>query len=138
MERNVTRGIAYGDLLNDGSLAIVINNLDSTPGLLVNRGKRGNWLTVKLVGTVSNRDAIGAQVRLKAGALTQIAEVRSGCCYLSQSDMRLHFGLGQIRKVDEVEVSWPSGRKESFLVSQVNTVVNLQEGSGVDTLSGAK
>jgi len=129
-ERTVARGLAYGDLLNDGSLEIVINNLNSTPNLLVNRGKKGNWITVKLVGTTSNRDAIGARVEVKAGALNQTAEVRSGCCYLSQSDMRLHFGLGSAQKVDAVEVRWPTGKKETFAVEGINRIVALREGAG--------
>jgi enediyne biosynthesis protein E4 len=128
--RTVARGLAYGDLLNDGSLDIVINNLDSTPNLLVNRGKKGNWLTLKLIGTTSNRDAIGARVEVKAGALHQMAEVRSGCCYLSQSDMRLHFGLGSAQSVDAVKVRWPNGREESFAVKGINKIVELKEGSG--------
>jgi hypothetical protein len=130
-ERTVARGMAYGDLLNDGSIDIVINNLNSSPNLLVNRGKKGNWITVRLVGTTSNRDAIGARVEVKAGALDQMAEVRSGCCYLSQSDMRLHFGLGSIQKVEAVEVRWPSGKKETFAVEGINKVVELREGTGV-------
>ncbi len=129
-EKTVGRGIAYGDLLNDGSLEIVINNLNSTPNLLVNRGKKGNWITVKLMGTISNRDAIGARVEVKAGTLDQMAEVRSGCCYLSQSDMRLHFGLGTIQKVDAVNVRWPSGKEETFTVDGVNKVIELHEGTG--------
>lgn len=130
-ERSVARGMAYGDLLNDGSLEIVINNLDSKPNLLVNRGKKGHWLTVRLVGVVSNRDAIGAQVKVRAGALVQTAEVRSGCCYLSQSDMRLHFGLGDAEKVDAIEVLWPSGKKETFAVDRINSIVELKEGTGI-------
>lgn len=129
-ERTVSRGLAYGDLLNDGSVDIVINNLNSTPNLLVNRGKKGNWITVKLVGTSSNRDAIGARVEVKAGILDQVVEVRSGCCYLSQSDMRPHFGLGSLQKVDSVEVRWPGGKKEIFAVDGINKIVELKEGAG--------
>jgi hypothetical protein len=129
-QRSLARGVAYGDLVNNGSLEIVINNLDSTPTLLVNRGKKGNWLTIRLVGTTSNRDAIGAKVQVTAGSLVQMTEVRSGCCYLSQSDMRLHFGLGQAQKVNRVDVSWPSGRREVFTVDRINCIVELREGSG--------
>lgn len=129
-EKTVSRGIAYGDLQNDGSLDIVVNNLDSTPNLLVNRGRKGNWVAVRLVGTASNRDAIGARVEVKAGVLDQVAEVRSGCCYLSQSDMRLHFGLGSIQAVDAVEVRWPNGKLERFAITGINKVVELREGTG--------
>ncbi len=129
-EQTVGRGMAYGDLQNDGSLDMVINNLNSSPNLLVNRGKKGNWITVKLVGTTSNRDAIGARVEVKAGDLDQMAEVRSGCCYLSQSDMRLHFGLGSMQKVEAIKVRWPSGQKETFAVTGINRIVELREGAG--------
>ena len=128
--RSVARGMAYGDLLNDGSVDIVINNLNSTPNLLVNRGKKGNWIAVKLIGTTSNRDAVGARVEVKAGTLDQMAELRSGCCYLSQSDMRLHFGLGSAQKVNAVEVRWPSGKNETFAVEGINRIVELREGAG--------
>jgi enediyne biosynthesis protein E4 len=127
---SAARGMAYGDLANDGSLEIVINNLDSYPNLLVNRGPKGHWLAVKLVGTKSNRDGIGAQVVVSSGALVQTAEERTGCCFLSQSDMRLHFGLGSASKVDSLEVRWPSGSTEKFVVQGVDKIVELQEGSG--------
>jgi hypothetical protein len=127
---SVARGMAYGDLANDGSLEIVINNLDSSPNLLVNRGPKGHWLTVKLIGVKSNRDGIGARVALSAGSLVQTAEVRSGCCFLSQSDMRLHFGLGNAQKVDSLDVWWPSGVKEKFVIKGIDEIVELKEGSG--------
>ena len=129
-EKTVGRGLAYGDFLNDGSLDIVINNLNSTPNLLINRGKKGNWITLKLVGTASNRDAIGARVEVKAGPLDQMAEVRSGCCYLSQSDMRLHFGLGSVQTVDAIKVRWPNGRQETFTAKAINQIIELKEGMG--------
>jgi hypothetical protein len=128
--RTAARGLAYGDLDNNGSIEIVVNNLDSRANLFLNRGKQGNWISFKLVGTASNRDAIGARVRVKSGELTQVAEVRSGCCYLSQSDMRLHFGLGSAATVDVVEVRWPSGKLEHFSVSRINAFQVLKEGSG--------
>ncbi|MGC2399528.1 MAG: ASPIC/UnbV domain-containing protein, partial [Acidobacteriaceae bacterium] len=84
----------------------------------------------KLVGTTSNRDAIGARVEVKAGALDQMAEVRSGCCYLSQSDMRLHFGLGNIQEVEAIKVRWPSGQTETFAVKGINRIIELREGTG--------
>lgn len=129
-ERSVARGLAYGDLLNDGSLELVINNLDSKPNLLVNRGPKGHWITFKLVGVKSNRDGIGAQIKVTAGNLIQTAEVRSGCCFLSQSDMRPHFGLGSARKVDAVDVLWPSGLRERFFIQGVDRIVELKEGDG--------
>ncbi len=130
VERRVARGIASGDFENNGSLAIVVNNLDSKPDLLVNRGKKGNWLTLKLTGTISNRDAIGAKVTVRAAGMTQMAEVRSGCCYLSQSDMRLHFGLGGASTVDAIEVRWPTGKVETFQAKNINAVSKIIEGEG--------
>ena len=104
-QQSAARGLAYGDLVNDGSLEMVVNNRDSRPNLLVNRGPKGHWPTVKLHGIRSNRDGIGAQVKVTAGALVQSAEVRSGYCFLSQSDIRLHFGLGTAEKVDPLDVT---------------------------------
>lgn len=128
--QSAARGMAYGDFANNGSLGIVINNLDSSPNLLVNRGPVGHWLTVKLVGVKSNRDAVGAQVTVSAGSITQKNEVRSGCCFLSQSDMRLHFGLGKAVKVDSLDVRWPSGKRERFSIEGIDRIVELKEGSG--------
>lgn len=128
--RSASRGLAYGDFANDGSLELVVNNLGSHPNLLINRAPKGNWLTFKLVGKTSNRDAIGARVLLDAGGARQTAEVRSGCCYLSQSDLRLHFGLGQATHVDTVQVRWPNGLQESFSIPHINTLIRLTEGSG--------
>jgi len=133
--RTSSRGLAYGDLDNSGALEIVVNNLDSRASLFRNRGKKANWISFKLVGTRSNRDAIGARVKIKAGGLNQVAEVRSGCCYMSQSDMRLHFGLGGASKVDFLEVRWPSGALERFDAPHVNTFQVLKEGSGMPVLS---
>jgi len=126
------RGLAYGDLDNNGSVEVVINNLDSPASLLVNKASNSaNWISIRAVGSKSNRDAIGAMVTLKAGGLTQTAEVRSGCCYLSQSDLRLHFGLGSSPRVDFLQVRWPSGVTEEFLPPAANRVVELVEGSGI-------
>jgi enediyne biosynthesis protein E4 len=123
------RGLAYGDLDNDGSLELVVNNLDSGPNLFRNSEKGGNWISFRLVGTSSNRDAIGARVRVKAGNLLQMAEVRSGCCYMSQSEMRLHFGIGMATAIDWVDVRWPDGKAERFAVPRVNTVQEIKQGT---------
>jgi hypothetical protein len=125
------RGLAYGDLDNTGALEIVVNNLDSLATLLRNSGKKGNWISFKLVGTHSNRDAIGARVLLKANDLSQMLEVRSGCCYMSQSDMRLHFGVGTASKIDLLQVQWPSGAIERFNALGVNVFQVLKEGTGI-------
>ena len=129
-DRRNGRGAALGDLDNDGSPEIVINNMNDTPSLLKNLGEKGNWILIKTIGTKSNRDGIGARVVVLAGNQTQIDEVRSGGSYLSQNDFRLHFGLGEATKVDRIEVSWPSGRKEFFSDLKANQIVVLEEGKG--------
>jgi hypothetical protein len=131
--RSSARGLAVGDLDNDGWLEVVVNNLDSRPNLLVNSKRGGNWISFQLVGTVSNRDAIGARLRMKSGHLLQTAEVKSGCCYMSQSDMRLHFGLGSISAIEWVEVRWPNGKTEKFSAPRVNTFQVLREGSSTSS-----
>ncbi len=125
------RGLAVGDLWNDGRLTAVISNMNDYPSLLVNQMKYPNhWLGLKLVGTKSNRSAIGAKVTVKAGGRTQVDEVRSGSSYISQSDLRLHFGLGLAEKIDYVEVRWPSGLVERFEKLAVNKIHDLKEGTG--------
>lgn len=125
------RGAAFGDLNNDGTIEVVINNIDDRPGLLVNRGKRGNWLLVDLLGTKSNRNAIGARITVQAAGMSQVDELRSGGSYLSQNDMRAHFGLREAETVDRIEVAWPSGRAETFGPYEANQLVRLREGQGV-------
>jgi enediyne biosynthesis protein E4 len=132
--RTSARGLAYGDLDNTGSMEIVLNNLDSRPNLLINRGKKQNWISFRLVGTQSNRDAIGARVTVKTDGVTQMSEVRSGCCYMSQSDMRLHFGLGSASRIDVLEVRWPKGVTERFLAPKIDAFQVLTEGSGTPVL----
>ncbi len=129
-DRRTSRGAALGDLDNDGSLEIVINNMNDTPSLLKNLGEKKNWILIKLVGTTSNRNGIGARVNLFAENRKQVDEVRSGGSYLSQNDFRLHFGIGDAAKVDRIDVIWPSGLKEFFDDLKANQIVNLHEGKG--------
>jgi len=126
--RHSARGAAFGDLNNDGSLEVVVNNMDEAPSLLVNRAKKGNWLLVSLRGTKSNRSAIGARVTVRAGELEQVDEVRSGGSYLSNNDKRLHFGLGSAQGADWIEVRWPSGATERFPAARANREILLTEG----------
>ena len=125
----VSRGFAYADYDNDGDLDLLVTNLKGTPDLLENRGGQNRWLILKLIGTRSNRDAIGARVKITTGNLTQIREVRSGTSYLSQNDMRLHFGLGKHRQIDQLEIRWPSGLQERPEGVKVNQILTLVEGS---------
>ena len=130
--KRVSRGCAFGDLDNDGQIEVVVNNLDAPPSLLRHDGDRQNGaLIVKLIGTRSNRSSVGARVRVTAGGRDRIDEVMSGSSYYSQNDLRLHFGLGSANKADRVEVSWPSGLKESFDNIAANQIVRIQEGLGL-------
>jgi hypothetical protein len=125
---NLGRGCGFGDLDNDGNVDVVINNLDGPPSVLRNEGGAGNnWLLVKCFGTRSNRSAIGARVRVVAGGGAQIGEVMSGSGYYSQNDLRLHFGLGKASTADLVEVSWPSGAKQSLKDVKANQILRVEE-----------
>jgi hypothetical protein len=121
-EERVSRGLAVGDLDNDGRLDVVINDLDGRPQVLHNElAEHGNWLLVKLRGKGRNTDAIGAAVKVKAGKLSLMRLVQSGTSYLSQEDMRRHFGLGAETQADSVEVLWPDGttsRRENVKANQ--------------------
>jgi enediyne biosynthesis protein E4 len=125
------RGVAVGDLRNKGQLSAVISNMNARPSLLVNEIKNNNhWIGFHLVGTKSNRDGIGARVSLQSGGRLRVDEVRSGSSYSSNSDMRLHFGLGQASTVDFVEVRWPSGTLERFKRLPIDSIHELKEGTG--------
>jgi hypothetical protein len=133
------RGLAVGDLWNDGRLAAVIVNRNGSPSLLVNRITYPNhWIEIKTVGTRSNRSGIGARLALKTASRTQIDEVRSGSSYISNSDMRVHFGLGATPKIEYLEVRWPSGLVERFRNLPVDSIVTVKESSGeaVEALKG--
>ena len=133
IERRASRGAAFGDFDEDGDLDVIVNDLDGPPMLLRNDGgsKAGHWISLKLTGTKSNRNAVGARVQLKAGGLTQIDEVHSGDSYLSHSDWRLHFGLGNATTVDEITITWPSGGVEKLTKLSANGVVTVIEGQGI-------
>jgi len=129
---NVARGCAFGDFDNDGDVDVIINNLDGPPTLLRNDGgNKNNWIMIKCIGTKSNRSAIGTRVKVKCGDHSQIDEVMSGSSYYSQNDFRLHFGLGSAAKVDRVDLTWPSGVKETFPNLPVNRLIVVQETKGI-------
>jgi hypothetical protein len=131
-EERVGRGAAFGDFDNDGDEDIVVNDLDGSPQLLRNDGgNTNNSLMIRTVGVKSNRDGIGARVKVVSGDLTQVDEVRSGGSYLSQSDLRLHFGLEKRTKVDLVEVRWPSGTIDRVPNVSANRILTIKEGKGV-------
>jgi hypothetical protein len=132
LERHASRGCAFGDFDNDGNIDILIMNSGEPPSLLRNSNHSGNhWLSVKLLGTRSNRSAIGARVTVMAGGQRQIREVMSGSSYLSQSDLRQHFGLGAAAKVDQIEVRWPGGLLERAGSVEADQFLTLQEGHGI-------
>ena len=128
----IGRGLATGDLFNDGRLEVVIENLEGGPLVLrPEGGPRHHWISFELAGTRSNRQALNARVKVTAGDLVQVDEVRSGGSYLSQSDLRLHFGLGDRGRVDTVLITWPSGATESLANLEADRFYCVSEGAGV-------
>jgi len=128
-----SRGAAFGDYDNDGGMDILILNMNELPSLLHNiGGNRKNWIKIKLIGTKCNRTAIGARVHVTVGKHTQMDEVHSGTSVMSQSDLRLHFGLGKSDIVDLIEVRWPTTQKvERFAQVKVNQILTIREGDGI-------
>jgi hypothetical protein len=119
------------DFWNDGRISAMVNNLNDRPLLLVNEAANANhWLGIKLIGTTSNRDGIGARVTLHGRKRNWVDEVRSGSSYSSSSDLRLHFGLGAETAIESVEVRWPNGESETFVPAGVDRFIELVEGMG--------
>jgi hypothetical protein len=127
----VARGAAYGDINNDGALDLLVATNGGPAVLFRNMGTTNNRLRIKLVGTKSNRDGIGATVRVTAGSDAQTKTLRSGSSYLSSSELVLTFGLGTHSQVDSVEIQWPSGAKESLSKVGLNQFITIQEGLGI-------
>jgi enediyne biosynthesis protein E4 len=135
-----SRGAAFGDYDNDGGIDALVLNLGDLPSLLHNVGGNAqNWIKLKLIGTVCNRTAIGARVRVITGTHIQMDEVHSGGSVMSQSDLRLHFGLGKIQTIDAIEVKWPTTQKiERFSKVPANQILTIREGSGIISTFKAK
>ena len=128
-----SRGAAFGDYDNDGDIDVLVLNLNDPPSLLRNDGGNSqNWITIKLIGTQCNRTAIGARVRVVNGKHVQMDEVHSASSVMSQSDLRLHFGLDQAQFADVIEVKWPTTQKiERFNDVKANQILTIREGSGI-------
>jgi hypothetical protein len=126
----VGRGAGFGDIDNDGDVDVLISNSGEEPTLLVNQtdGKK-NWILIKLVGTRSNRDAVGAMVSVTTEQGTRFAQVIGGRSYLSASDLRLPFGLGDSKAIPQLKVKWPSGSVEMFENVRINQVMTITEGT---------
>lgn len=126
------RGAAFGDIDNDGDVDALLVNVGEPPTLLVNRLATGQrWVGLKLIGGASNRAAIGARVTVRAGSLVQFNEVRGGASYLSQNDLRLHFGMGKNITIDAVEIAWPRGETERFAGLAVDRFYTIEQGKGI-------
>jgi enediyne biosynthesis protein E4 len=131
-ERRVSRGLAIGDLFNDGDMDIVVGDIDGAPMLLRNRGIPGrHWVSFELAGTKSNRLALNARISIVAGGMTQTDETHSGGSYLSQNDLRVHFGLGSVEKIQNVTIHWPSGKVETLNNLASDRYYSVLEGQGI-------
>jgi hypothetical protein len=125
------RGAAFADIDNDGDIDVVVNNVHAEPDLFRLDSQTGaHWTTLKLIGTRSNRSAIGARVRLFDGGGMQVQEVRGGGSYYSQNDLRVHFGLGRSTAVERLEIRWPNGLQEQWKNLDADRIITLTEGSG--------
>jgi hypothetical protein len=132
LEPRASRGLAIGDLFNDGNVDIVVNDIDGGPMVLRNHGIPGNhWISFELAGTKSNRLAIGARLKLVAGGMTQTEQIHSGASYLSQHDLRVHFGIGKATEIDSLEIVWPSGKVETIKNLEADKFYSVLEGQGI-------
>jgi hypothetical protein len=133
----VGRGLAVGDYDNDGWLDFLVNNNGEDAQLFHNDGatqpaaKNNHWLAVHLVGTKSNRDAIGAKLKLVAGDFVSYDQAKGGMSYCSAQDPRIHFGLGNHAKIDTLEIDWPSGAHAVIRNLPADEIVTIEEGKGV-------
>jgi hypothetical protein len=131
-ELRVSRGAAFGDLDNDGQIDIVVEDLDSSPMMLKNEGDKTNhWITLELGAKTGNPLAIGARIKVTTGKVVQTEEIRSGGSYLSQNDLRVHFGLGKATKVDSLEIRWNSGKTETIKDVAANKFYAVLESEGI-------
>jgi enediyne biosynthesis protein E4 len=131
-EMHSSRGVAIGDLFNDGRLELLVNNMNERPSLYRDVAPVGNFINLQLIGSKSNRAALGAEVTLETADGRRTQEVRSGGGYISQNDLRLHFGVGRAEKVAKIVIRWPSGLSETLTDLPVNQFYVIREGQGID------
>jgi enediyne biosynthesis protein E4 len=135
--KKASRALAVGDLDNDGDLDIVISNVGETADVLQNDGgNRSNSILVRTVGSKSNRDGIGARLKLSVGGKILVRDVKAGSSYLAQNDLRVHFGLGNATKADRLEIRWPSGVIDAIENIEANQILTVREGAGVTSRRG--
>ena len=128
----VGRGLAAADFDNDGDIDFVMNNRGDYPELMRNDGGNANhWLTVKLIGTKSNRDGLGSVLKLTSEGFTQVKQAKGGMGYMSASDSRIHFGLGQRKTVESLEITWLSGHVDTLSKVPINQFITVKEGAGI-------
>jgi hypothetical protein len=126
------RGLATADFDNDGDIDVVINNRGDYPSLLRNDGGNANhWLEVLLIGTKSNRDGVGASLKITAGDFVHVEQSKGGMSYMSASDPRILFGLGKHTKIDSLEITWPSGQIDRLKDVTVDKIIAVKEGAGI-------
>jgi hypothetical protein len=130
--KKASRGAAFGDLFNTGQQDVVVNNMHDAPSVLHNcMTPAGHSLLVELVGTRSNRSAIGARVTVSVSGRRLIDDVRSGGSFCSHNDLRIHVGLGAQKRADRIEVAWPSGAADTVAGADADQLVVIREGTGV-------
>jgi len=135
------RGMAFGDLFNNGQIDVVTNNMDDTPSLFqnvtaANASTKNHWVTLRLIGVIggkakSNRDAVGATVYLTANGFRQRADVIAGGSFASSPDKRPHFGLGTATTIEKCEIQWPDGTKEEIKLPGIDAIYTVTEGKGL-------
>ena len=128
LERHASRGAAFGDIENDGTVEVLVNHQNEPPSLLkLRKPASHHWVTLKLLSNGSNSAAVGAKVKVTAGGRRRWEEVRSGGSYLSQNDLRLHFGLGEAKKIELIEIEWPSGCRQTLHNLPIDQILTVRE-----------